>query len=657
MVTTALIEFNRSRSDLREVMSDQAQTLLESLMVASGNAIEANESLEHTIQQRLLDNADIIRQLYEGGSISDAILKNLVVDHHLHRARIVRPDGHWLASSHTWSPEHDSLSPGRPDLTPIFNGETDTLYIGLRSARFEHGFRYAVAVATSDRSAVVVNLDAEDLLAFRRRVGFGPLLRNVAQHPEIVYVALQDPDQIIAAAGEISLLESGTFDPFLESSMSNQTGNNTEREIDLDSLSVLEAVRPFYYAGNVVGVFRLGMSLEPLTRIDARASRRLLLITLVILAIGFIVMTFIVARQNAETLENQVRAVETYSSRVIDNVGDGILVLDTERRIQTINRVAQTLFSVETSDVVGKPAENLLGDENCREFLESEAVRDQITCELPHGTVHLLAAKTTFLNQFDEANTILILHDQTRLRMLEDKVRHRERMHVMGALASGLAHEIRNPLNAVGTIVQHLRRDFEPKEDPEGFEELTTIVYNEVRRINDAVQHFLKIVRPEPVKPEPFELSNLLRLVEQEHVAMQEESGVRLTVRSLWSGTVQWDFKMMQQVFLNLVRNAFDACERGGRITIDVSRPEEDIIEIRTSDTGKGMSDKVRERIFNMYYTTKASGTGVGLSLVQRIIFDHNGTIEVMSKEREGSTFVIRLPQWIARRAEEMEKE
>jgi signal transduction histidine kinase len=225
-------------------------------------------------------------------------------------------------------------------------------------------------------------------------------------------------------------------------------------------------------------------------------------------------------------------------------------------------------------------------------------------------------------------------------------------MQAMGELAAGLAHEIRNPLNAIGTIIQQLRTDFKPTEHLQDYEQLTDIVYGEVRRINEAVQSFLRTVRPEPLRAELFELQELISFVKKEYEAMFSVKGVRLSVNYAWKGDVQWDRRQMQQVMMNLVQNAVDASGSDGEIDISISQPDPEMVEMVVSDNGSGMSPETLRRIFSLYFTTKAEGTGIGLSMVQRIVEDHGGTIVVQSEKNAGTIFTIRLPQWYTKRSE-----
>jgi PAS domain S-box-containing protein len=457
---------------------------------------------------------------------------------------------------------------------------------------------------------------------------------------------------VIAAAGHAELVAPFVFDPFLEGVWNDTQLRMHERVLETDSVQVLEVAHPFFYRSEPIGVIRLGLSMEPLETINQRVFRRLSLITVVILAAGFIVLIVIVGRQNQDLLTRQFQAVETFSNQVIAHVGDGILVFDEAERIVLVNLAAQELLGVAESEVLGTSVGALLASDACTEFLHSSAVRDQVTCDLPRGTVHLLMAKSTFEDENGRPTTVLILRDLTRLKQLESEVQQRERMQMMGEVASGFAHEIRNPLNAIGVIVQQLRKDFTPTEDTEAYDELTGIVHGEVRRIDEAVSGFLRTVRPEPLRAELFSLSELFSTLQTEYGAMAADRRIELSVDYEWKGDVQWDLTQMHQVLMNLVQNAFDAMPGGGALRVSVTQPVRDQVQIDVSDSGEGMTEDVRSRIFSLYFTTKAEGTGIGLAMVQRIVQDHGGTISVESQPGIGTTFSLRIPQWYTKRTE-----
>jgi two-component system, NtrC family, sensor histidine kinase HydH len=644
MIASALIELNQSKRELFDLMEQHAHSVLETVIITSHNTMMTNELLEVFLEDRLLNNAGFVRFMYERGEVTDEVLHRFAEENNIYRINIFNSLGENLFRSH--EREHFDL-PERHSpyetLQPIFDGSTDTLIIGLRQARYTDEYRYAVAIAAEDRSAVVVNLDAAELLEFRREIGFGTLLREVTDNPGIIFVALQSEAGIIAASGNIRELERIVDSPFLTEAYTDS--DYYTRTVLFEGEEVFEAVHSFYYMDYPVGLFRIGLSLEPLDAINARIYRRIIIITVVLVVIGFVVVTFIIARQNLDLLKRQYSVVETYSANIIHHVSDAIIVYESASGIKVYNRAAGTIFGKPEEEALGKPLSFLLDEEACRRLIEYESSLQQIECVMNNRTAYLLVSKSTFTDEFDRINTIFVIKDLTEQRLLQSQVERRERLSAMGELASGVAHEIRNPLNAIGTIVQQLDKDFEPVDKAEEYHSLARLVYREVKRINQTVQDFLRFARPEPARPEPFRLSELIRHIEEQYRMLFEKYRIRFTVAMDWDGEVRWDRQQIKQVLANLIQNAIDAQEAGGAIGITVHQEKIEHVEVRLSDNGPGIPESIRSKIFNLYFTTKAKGTGIGLSIVQRIVIEHGGVISVESDTGSGTTFTIRLPR------------
>ncbi len=221
----------------------------------------------------------------------------------------------------------------------------------------------------------------------------------------------------------------------------------------------------------------------------------------------------------------------------------------------------------------------------------------------------------------------------------------KQRLTAMGELASGVAHEIRNPLNSISTIVQQLDKDFIPTNDVEEYHELSNIVYSEINRINQTVKDFLHFAKTEEIKPEPFKLDTLLEQLQLQYKGVLDKQNIQMVIKQNWKGQVTWDLNKMKQVFINLIDNAKDAINNDGTISINIEKSINNDIGIQIVDDGIGLSETVQPNVFNLYYTTKAKGTGIGLSIVQRIIFEHKGVITINSKKEIGTTVSIVLPQ------------
>jgi len=642
MVSTALIELHQSKKELLSIMQRQAHQVLEMVLAASRNAISSNELLEHTFRLRLLNNAVFIRKLYEEGKITSDRLSAIATENHLYRINIFRKDGKKLYSSHsqvhTGLPER--MSP-EVVLAPIFRGETDTLFIGLKPARFESGFRYAVAVAAQNRSAIVVNLDAATLLRFRQQTGFGNLLRNLADSPGVVYAVLQDSTGILAAAGNVKLLERADGESLRDQEFRDSTF--VTRLVQLDSLDVLEAIHPFYYGDRFLGMFRLGLSAQPLVLAKQRVFRRILIISLALTVFGFILFSLILVRQHLDLTRKQYRVVETYSGQIIEHVSDAVVVFHHVQGIRIFNRAAEQLFGIKREDVEGKPLSILLGDALCLELMQGEQTIQQVECRIQGNRRNLIVSRGKFTDEGGEQNTILVIRDITRLKELEERMRRQERLTAMGKLASGVAHEIRNPLNAISTTVQQLARDFLPQKNADEYQQLMKLVHQEILRINRTVSEFLRFARPEPLAPEPFILSDFVEEIRAEYKSLLENQGIRWIVEQHWDGEVVWDRRKIRQVLMNLIQNAADVTEDGDEIRLIVSS-ENGTVRFRVQDTGPGIAPEIQPKVFDLYFTTKARGTGMGLAIVQRIVDEHGGRILLESQPGKGTTFEIILP-------------
>jgi signal transduction histidine kinase len=238
----------------------------------------------------------------------------------------------------------------------------------------------------------------------------------------------------------------------------------------------------------------------------------------------------------------------------------------------------------------------------------------------------------------------------------EEALKRRDRLAAMGELASTVAHEIRNPLNAVGLTAQRLRREFLDREpggeaagDRQEAEELLSVMADETKRIDRIVQQFLDFARPPALRVEPTDLGALVRDLGERLRAHAEARGVSLTIDADGAGTVSADPTQIRQALDNLVRNAVDATDEGGRVTV-LARKGRDGQTLEVRDTGRGIEHDHRAKIFDLYFTTKAEGTGVGLAVTQQIVAAHGGSIEVDSEPGKGTTMTVHLPPGEERR-------
>jgi signal transduction histidine kinase len=261
---------------------------------------------------------------------------------------------------------------------------------------------------------------------------------------------------------------------------------------------------------------------------------------------------------------------------------------------------------------------------------------------------------------------MLTVRNLEYLAQVESTVRYSRKLAALGRLSAGVAHEVKNPLNAMMIHLELLRQKFTPRTkavaagvsarggvasaEPPGFDSAEAIqhvnvIAGEIRRLDEVVQGFLKFTRPEDLKLQPIALSALFAEVVPIVKPEAERTGVQLSFECDGTIEVNADSAMLRQAFLNLALNACQAMPNGGALQIRSEAIRGHRVLITFADTGVGIKPEHLKRIFDLYFTTKDRGSGIGLSMVYRTIQMHDGEIEVESTPGKGTTFRVTLPQ------------
>lgn len=226
---------------------------------------------------------------------------------------------------------------------------------------------------------------------------------------------------------------------------------------------------------------------------------------------------------------------------------------------------------------------------------------------------------------------------------MQDQVKRVEKLAAIGEMASGLAHEIKNPLASLSGSIQFLKEDlpFDPDRD-----RLMDIILREADRLTALVNDFLMFAKPQPGQIKIVDLYVAIREVTSVFMADHQRSKRLSLSENLTDGIfIEIDPEHLRQVLWNLLLNADEAIEGQGRITISMTPVDKHKVCVRISDTGCGISQDTLRTIFDPFFTAKPKGTGLGLSIVQRIITSYNGLIDVQSTPGTGTTFEIQLPR------------
>lgn len=227
--------------------------------------------------------------------------------------------------------------------------------------------------------------------------------------------------------------------------------------------------------------------------------------------------------------------------------------------------------------------------------------------------------------------------------MMESKLRQAQRLSALGNLAAGVAHDVRNPLNAIKLLSSHALDSIEGDEKSRAAKPLETI-RREVDRLEEIVSSFLSLAKERSLEAEPSRVDDLLEECVRLFQKDAEARGVRLTMELRATDvTLLLDPKQFNRAILNVLLNALEACSPGGRVRM-FSRVVDIGCQIEIRDDGPGLDTEAADRVFDPYYTTKPGGTGLGLSITRGIIEEHGGTVELTSTPKQGAQVLVTLP-------------
>jgi len=651
MIVSAFIELQQSKDEILHLLTEQSASLIETVNQGSINALNSSEEIEYLIAERLFNNARLIRKLDSLNLLTQKKLIEIGKENSLFRINIFNKDGTRILSNRI--PEKDHLHGeekiNRTDeLAPILQEGLDEYVIGLKQAEFSDEQRFAVAIARSNnRGAIVINLNAEEFLEFRKRIGLGKIIRDISDNQGIEYIVLQDSIGILAAGSSVDTISSIVSDPFLVSAINSD--KIYSRTHTYKNQEIFESVKRLNYDGEVIGIFRIGLTLDEVRAVEDRMVRRLIILSLVLAAIGVIILSIIFTTQNLKTVSNEFKKFKTFTSTVLENMGEAVIVVDEQMRITLFNKSSENLFKRKEEEIIQKNLSEL-SDDITRSLLEYCKNSDEQCADVAIDTAigderkYLLLNFTRNKDEDDKENFIIVINDLTESRRLEEESKRKEKLSAMGELASGVAHEIRNPINAIGMIAQRLDKEFKVENEKEEYHSITSLLRSEVTRINKIITQFLSYAKPLSLQIKKINSKTFFDDIYRLFSDQAKIKGVELIILSDQYFDMMIDPELIKQSLMNLVQNAIDAVEKKGKVEINYFRKGNDLL-IEILDSGKGIPDNDKNKIFDLYYTTKPEGTGLGLSIVQKIIAEHKGTIEVFSEVNKYTKFKITIPQ------------
>ncbi len=394
-------------------------------------------------------------------------------------------------------------------------------------------------------------------------------------------------------------------------------------------------------------VLLLGLSLAPYQAARAEDLRRALGTGAVLLVLGAASLFFVAVIQKYYVTNQSLVETESYLQNLVESVGHGLISLDPDERVVTVNRRATEILQMSEGDLIGRPFRELTDRLQCGiDLTAAEFNEKKVRCRLRDGQTVPLSVTTSKIRSPDGEflGTVLILRDLQEMEALQERVQRSERLASLGQMAAGIAHEVRNPLGAIKGLAQYFARKFEA--DPAERQYAEAII-SETDRLNRVIQDLLDFARPHEPRLQPVQVADIidhaLRLVQTDLDArgIKVERSGPADLPELMA-----DPDLLAQALLNLFLNAMDAMEDGGTLTVAADMDESaQRIRLEIRDTGHGIEPQHLPKIFDPFFTSKRGGTGLGLAIVHRIIENHRGSIDVESQPGEGTRFVIWLPR------------
>jgi two-component system nitrogen regulation sensor histidine kinase NtrY len=342
----------------------------------------------------------------------------------------------------------------------------------------------------------------------------------------------------------------------------------------------------------------------------------------------------------------ELKKSRQYIETVLKNISAGVVSMDNEGTITTMNKAAESMLDVNSHDILNKNFKTVLTEEYLAlaskifEQVEQGGTHFKIPVSVSvagiptHFSLNYTALKD---DTGQNLGAVLVFDDVTELEKAQRLVAWRE-------VARRIAHEVKNPLTPIKLSAQRLKRKYGKTIDDEVFTRCADTIVEHVDLIRNLVNQFSTFAKFPDTNFASARIENIIL----ETVALYKEGLEQVDIQTRFKDnipTLKLDHQHMKQAFINLIDNAVYAVNKKGTIVIDLSYdPILKIVRIEIADNGKGISDKEKTKLFEPYFSTKKTGMGLGLAIVNSIISDHNGVIRVQDNQPNGAKFIIELP-------------
>jgi PAS domain S-box-containing protein len=638
-------EYRARQKDYLSLLENQANIFINTLSSSTQNAITAAETIEDEINSRVLSSIKIVEKLDQQERLSKSQLEELLEVANVEAIHVYDRRG-TLTLSAAKDISSGNTIPFSMIQLRIQTSFRDTI---LTTYDYENPTEdQIIALVTRKKGGIIAAIIGKDAIqSLKRTLGVGYFLKRFQAEENIEYVVIQNSQTIVAGSFDGYAVSSYSKDPLLRKVQNEKFIHS--RILNYNGRSIFETISSFSLYDQPFGVLRLGLSMKEYEGLRKDIQKRLFIFSAVIIVIGLIFISFLMNYRHRKLLHRDLERLQDYTNTVLKNLSNGVISFDQNGVVQTINKRALQFLGLDYQNVIYQqstvlPAayQDIINDALFSNKKPYSITKKWLTGQ--DGRKRLFTLRTNLLKSEDGASTcILLIDDITDQTQLEEQIKRNQRLTSMRNLAMTVAHEIKNPLNAIKLIIDLIHKKYKPLKDGENYSKHLNTVRGEIDRISNIVEQYLQFSRPPVLKLTSVIVPDLIDEIsilltpqfKKKKISVQKDLQPHPEIRG--------DRELLKQVFINLLKNAEEAIEDSGKIVI-IGRAAESNYEIHFRDNGKGIQGKALDSIFDLYFTTKSKGSGVGLSVVQQVISAHHGTIDVESEEGQGTTIILQLP-------------
>jgi len=632
----AIGEYFTAKRDLVQLWHGQGQLLSETILRSADRIVMFDQQAEIGNRKRLMDFGSYIRTL---DSLNYPRIRNV--------RQYARREGRMISILF----DRNGIIQARGQ-NPVVRQPIDQLQSVLQSLPMnqnvfflpdhfsEPGNRRGIIVRRSNQQGFIVLLPLQrnDMRAGQNERHLNIWMEHLTGQISIEYIVLFRDSTRIAASGPLP--------------QDIQTTPSSESQWSIRALADKQVFEYIQSGASGLRVI-IGLPTLALDRLQNSLIQRLIINSVLLLLIGTILVIYLVKKQNFSYLQERYAHISTYNTSVLENIEEGIVVLNQDRTISVFNPAAARCLSIERTQAETKHINSInlpLPNQIISSFTSFENL-NEIPISLKHENKQidlLITANVASLQEETDCQQIyiILLRDNTLQTELQDFKNRRSKLVAMGELASRVAHEIRNPLNGIAVLAQRIQKEFRPQSDTEEFVLMTSSIRGESNRINEIIEAFLNYARTPEMKLQKIELKDWLESISPLLLALGNLKIEPLPKQDL---QIEIDTAQIQQALVNLIKNALEASNEVVTLSV-IYKSESKEISMGIEDLGPGIDADSGEQIFDLYYTTKQTGSGLGLSIVEKIVTAHNGNVRFESPYQigenwiQGTRFEIDLP-------------